>query len=417
MKASLESSNIFEMLYEPYDLYRDKRKRSQIEFLKEVVFELKRDFNKEFENLEQQKTEHLFAIGEKQDQIKDLLESLKEPIILEKFEKSLAEKPEHILEIDEETEIAVERYYTAKQRAEMEEAERKRLEKEALLQGDNIGMRGLKSMMGGNELTFKKEKNKLEEELVREDWMNKPEEEMNDDEKQRLREFEQRLKDSIEKQRKQWLVNLQRVRQEIIEIKAKFEEQLYCLYKKRIFYDARIYEQELQIIRLTIALHDVKETAANVVKYNDQFLEQEKVLESKKDFVHICNDQYTEFDQRMKNDKGFAEQETRLKTICMHEDLDSRKIIVFVKQGKQNCRIVVPPEQQEKMKAHICVFDPYNEIDAQLVDKKIAEMEKQEQYDFDRDRHMFAEIEEKQFESIVHERQIRIKMKALEAKN
>ena len=123
MKASLESSNIFEMLYEPYDLYRDKRKRSQIEFLKEVVFELKRDFNKEFEGLEQQKTEHLFAIGEKQDQIKDLLESLKEPIILEKFEKSLAEKPEHILEIDEETEIAVERYYTAKQRAEMEEAE------------------------------------------------------------------------------------------------------------------------------------------------------------------------------------------------------------------------------------------------------------------------------------------------------
>ena len=58
------------------------------------------------------------------------------------------------------------------------------------------------------------------------------------------------------------------------------------------------------------------------------------MLESKKDFVHICNDQYIEFDQRMKNDKGFAEQETRLKTICMHEDLDSRKIISFVKTGK-----------------------------------------------------------------------------------
>lgn len=97
----------------------------------------------------------------------------------------------------------------------------------------------------------------------------------------------------------------------------------------------------------------------------------------------------------MKNDKGFAEQETRLKTICMHEDLDSRKIISFVKTGKQNCRVVVPPEQQEKMKAHICVFDPYNEIDAQLIDKKISEMEKQEMYDFERDRHMFAEIEDK----------------------
>ena len=65
----------------------------------------------------------------------------------------------------------------------MEEAERKKAEKEALLQGDNIGMRGLKTMMGGNELIMKKEKNKLDEELVREDWMNKPEEEMNEDEK------------------------------------------------------------------------------------------------------------------------------------------------------------------------------------------------------------------------------------------
>ena len=38
LKAAIETGAIFEMLYEPYDLYRDKRKRAQIEFLKEVVF-------------------------------------------------------------------------------------------------------------------------------------------------------------------------------------------------------------------------------------------------------------------------------------------------------------------------------------------------------------------------------------------
>ena len=43
----------------------------------------------------------------------------------------------------------------------MEEAERKKAEKESLLQGDNIGMRGLKTMMGGNELIMKKDKSKL----------------------------------------------------------------------------------------------------------------------------------------------------------------------------------------------------------------------------------------------------------------
>mmetsp|Transcript_6706 Transcript_6706/g.7788 ORF Transcript_6706/g.7788 Transcript_6706/m.7788 type:complete len:80 (-) Transcript_6706:1395-1634(-) len=77
------------------------------------------------------------------------------------------------------------------------------------------------------------------------------------------------------------------------------------LYKRRIFYEARIQEQELMIIRLTIALHDVKETADNVVKFRDQLLDQEKVLEDKKDFVHICNDKFTEYDQMMKNDRGF----------------------------------------------------------------------------------------------------------------
>ena len=73
---------------------------------------------------------------------------------------------------------------TKEQRAILEEERRKREEREALLRGDNMGMRGLKYMMGGNELIMKKEKNKLEEELVREDWMNtKKEEDMTEDEK------------------------------------------------------------------------------------------------------------------------------------------------------------------------------------------------------------------------------------------
>jgi hypothetical protein len=44
-------------------------------------------------------------------------------------------------------------------------------------------------MMGGNELVFKKDKNSLDQELEREDWMSKKEEDMSDDEKQRMKEF------------------------------------------------------------------------------------------------------------------------------------------------------------------------------------------------------------------------------------
>jgi len=56
------------------------------------------------------------------------------------------------------------------------------------------------------------------------------------------------------------------------------------------------------------------------------------------------------------------------------------------------------------MKNHIILLDPCNEIDAEAVNKVVAEEEKKEVYDFERDRHMFAEVMQQQFENIVHER-------------
>lgn len=212
-------------------------------------------------------------INDKNDIIAELLESLGQPIELDKPAKHLLENPDHILEITAD-EVKVEKYLTKEQRALVEEEERKRAEREALLRGDNLGQRGLKHMMGGNELIMKKEKNKLEEELVREDWMNtKKEEDMTEDEKQRFKEQLQKEKDLIEKQRKQWQINLRRVQAEIVEIQLKFEEQLLSLYKKRLFYDARIYEQELYIVRLIIMLHDIRETKENNGKFTDEYHE------------------------------------------------------------------------------------------------------------------------------------------------
>jgi hypothetical protein len=44
-----------DIIYEPFELYTDIRKRNQIEIIKNVIFELKKDFNKEFEDLEKNK--------------------------------------------------------------------------------------------------------------------------------------------------------------------------------------------------------------------------------------------------------------------------------------------------------------------------------------------------------------------------
>ena len=57
------------------------------------------------------------------------------------FEPSshVLENPEHILTIDVEKEIKVEKYLTKEERAELEEKRKRDEEREAALKGDNVG--------------------------------------------------------------------------------------------------------------------------------------------------------------------------------------------------------------------------------------------------------------------------------------
>mmetsp|Transcript_109191 Transcript_109191/g.151091 ORF Transcript_109191/g.151091 Transcript_109191/m.151091 type:complete len:127 (-) Transcript_109191:392-772(-) len=125
-------------------------------------------------------------------------------------------------------------------------------------------------MMGGTELIMKKDQNLLESELVKEDWMYKNKDEMTEDEKQKLAEYEQKEKDFKEKQRKAWEKDLEKVKGEIITIQLSFQESLLLLYKKRLFFDIRIMEQELYVIRLIIMLHDTRETHADSLKFDEE---------------------------------------------------------------------------------------------------------------------------------------------------
>ena len=178
------------------------------------------------------------------------------------------ETPKAIFEVADD-EIKVEKYLTAEERAKIEEEERKRLEREAKLKGDTVGMRGLNMMMNG-ELVFKKEKNTMIEDIEREEWMNKPEEEMNDDEKARFKEQLQKEADVQEKARKKWERQLGNLRNDIVDIEYRFEERFLALNKKRLFYEHRILEQELQVIRLIIMMHEGRETSASKDKYKDE---------------------------------------------------------------------------------------------------------------------------------------------------
>ena len=136
--------------------------------------------------------------------------------------------------------------------------------------------------MGGNELNLKKDKNKNETTLEMEDWMlSKTLEQMNEDEKARFEDFKRRKKELEEKQQKAWKQQLNSLKNDVQLIKVKFEEELLSLYKKRLFYEASIYEQELYIIRFVIMLSEVKQKGDNIEKFASERMKLEAEFESK----------------------------------------------------------------------------------------------------------------------------------------
>ena len=71
---------------------------------------------------------------------------------------------------------------------------------------------------------------------------------------------------------------MKKIKTEIIDIQLRFEEKLLTQFKKKLFIDVRVLEQELYLIRLVIMLHDGKETKSDERSYRDEMqkLEQEK---------------------------------------------------------------------------------------------------------------------------------------------
>lgn len=232
LRKDLHILESWDLIYEPSELYTDGRKRMQIELLQDVVFKLKGEYNKEFEDFEKLKDDQIFAIQERNNRITEILEDLKKEESLFEAKTHPLETPEDILKVNPE-EVTVEKYLTAEERAI--EDEKKRIEEERLkaLEGDNVGQRGIKIMLGGT-LELKKNKGIMEETLEKEEWMEKPIEDMSEDEKLKLKEFQQRekeLQEEKDKKRKAWDQELKKLRIDIDEICFKFEDELKKLHK------------------------------------------------------------------------------------------------------------------------------------------------------------------------------------------
>jgi hypothetical protein len=247
----------YELLYEPFELQSNARKRAQIFFIKEIIRKLKKEFNKEFEELCNAKSEQISIINEKNQKIEELLKDLKESMDKFEIKKHKSEQPELILKV-QDSDISIPKFLTKEERQKLEEEKRKEEERIKALQSDTLGRRGIVKMMDGV-LEVKREFDELEKALVRQPWMDLPENQMTEQQRQeytKFRQMEEDLKERKLNQQKAWRQELNKANNDIEEICEKFEEKMNKLSKKKRFVQFRIYEQELYIIRLCLSLFE-----------------------------------------------------------------------------------------------------------------------------------------------------------------
>lgn len=214
---------------------------------------LKEGFNVEFEKLIQFKDKQI-----------DLIEE-KNAIIIEK-QKELNVKPNiflppvHILENPSETlkvkesDFTVEKYLTKDEREAVEEKRRKEDERIRLMNADDSKKKALNQMMYGTIENKKNNYSKLADNLQREEWMDKLSlQEMTEEQRQKLKEFEEKdkkLQEEKEKLRKIIEGELKKLQGEVNEISKVFDQKVRDLFLLRLDNDYEIYQTEFMIARL-----------------------------------------------------------------------------------------------------------------------------------------------------------------------
>jgi hypothetical protein len=86
------------------------------------------------------------------------------------------------------SEVGFEKYETKDERTKREAIEKIEEDRMRALLSDDSGLRALKDMMGGT--LEEKKTQKLTENIQKEEWMDKATDQMTDEEKMRLKEFE-----------------------------------------------------------------------------------------------------------------------------------------------------------------------------------------------------------------------------------
>jgi len=243
------------LLYEPFELLTNSRRRLQIHLLQSLASEYRSAFNELFKTCMTEKKNVVLEIKEKLAKIRGILAELQVDEEVPDVNLHEMEEEGAVLKV-KDAEISVKKWISAAEQKAIDDAEAKEKERVRQLKENDAGQRALMQMMGGT-LKTKKDLSALEITLDREPWMDMDYEDMSDVQKQAMKEFEEKEKALAEEQdkyKKQLDADLKRTRQEILECQQQFEVALKQLHHQHFEHDAKSFCQDLYGVRLQLAL-------------------------------------------------------------------------------------------------------------------------------------------------------------------
>ena len=278
----LNEIDSYSLLYSPFELYTNVRIRNQIYLLLDVIHDLKKNFNSEYNVYIKERNQ----IIEKFNTNKIAIETIKEiltdiPIKDYTYAVNPHEDSKWVEKFDE-SEIKVPRYFSKEEKRKMEEERIAEEERLKALQGDTMQMRGLSHMISNK---VQKKKNQDDEnELIREPWMNKKKEDMTDEQLKLFLEFQKKemeLRERKEKIRSQNITKLNFHKSEIENNQIDLDMKFAKILRKKLHYDTLIAEQEIYILSLMGLLQKRQSIKKTQQTYKKQLLdinEQEKKI-------------------------------------------------------------------------------------------------------------------------------------------
>ncbi|XP_072095169.1 cilia- and flagella-associated protein 43 [Mobula birostris] len=256
LKGSLTSQYgvVNPYLYKQVDLHTRDEKINQIIFLQDVIYNIKAQFNKDFDTTYKQKETEISRVNDRNIRIREIMMQLDMNEDIWVPAMSNDEKPERDFVV-QDSEITAERYLTAEQKLKLEEEIRAEQLRLMAAKASDWRERALNDMMGGVLEAKKSDILKLEVPVPY--FMNLPEYEWNEEQVKQAKEYnikERALREEKDKYRKTLESELRKLQASITETTNAFDDLINKLFEKKVRTEMIIYQEELKICNLVFSL-------------------------------------------------------------------------------------------------------------------------------------------------------------------